>query len=421
MTRETKSLNRTIGHFIAILVCAWAVPGLTQPQTVQVGVGQQEIINTTERVGRVALGDPETADVNVLGVKQILLTGKKRGDTTLLVWPRGAEEPIRYAIVVGAGDLPDVLLDTKRKTLRTQVQTDIQIAEVSRSVARRYGFSFLNGDTDDVLGRVGPPGTSSGISGGGAGGQDTGGFLSPTGFQPLDDAFNLVFFASDASIAALVSVLERRGLMRTLAKPSLLAMSGQTATFLAGGEFPIPVTQGGGSGGGGGGNSITVEFKEFGIRLSLTPTVLQNDRIVLKVAPEVSELDFDSGVTVQGLQIPGIRVRRTDTTVELGDGESFVISGLVDQDLGANVDKIPWLGNVPILGAFFRSTNYTRQDRELIMIVTPHLVAPLSAGTTVPLPGEEYNKYNPDSGDLIFFETGEFDPEGGSSSTGFTH
>ncbi len=422
MTRKTnllikslaKSLAKDIAKSLAIIACTWPLLGAAQPQTVQVGVGQQEIINTTERVGRVALGDPETADVNVLGVKQILLTGKKRGDTTLLVWPRGADQPMRYAIVVGAGDLPDVLLDEKRKTLRTQVQTDIRIAEVSRSAARRIGFSFLNGETDDVLGRVGPPGTSSGITGVGGG---AGSFNSPTGFQALDDAFNLVFFADGGSIASLVSILERRGLMRTLAKPSLLAMSGQTATFLAGGEFPIPVTQGGG---GGNGNSITVEFKEFGIRLSITPTVLQEDRIVLKVAPEVSELDFDSGVTVQGLQIPGIRVRRTDTTVELGDGETFIISGLVDQDLGANVDKVPWLGDIPILGAFFRSTNYTRQDRELIMIVTPHLVTPLSAGTKVPLPGEEYDKYDPDSGELFFVETGDFDPNGSGTSTGFT-
>lgn len=410
---------RIISNTLTAAFLAAGVLGAAQAQTqtVQVGVGQQEIINTQERVGRVALGDPETADVNVLGVRQILLTGKQRGDTTLLVWPRGAEQPTRYSIVVGAGDLPEVLIDAKRKNLKTQVQTDIRIAEVSRSAARSIGFSFLNGETDDVLGRLGPPGTSSGITSTGGG---AGSFISPTGFQALDDAFNLVFFADGGSIASLVSILERRGLMRTLAKPSLLAMSGQTATFLAGGEFPIPVTQGGGGGGAGGnGNSITVEFKEFGIRLSLTPTVLQEDRIVLKVAPEVSELDFDSGVTVQGLQIPGIRVRRTDTTVELGDGETFIISGLVDQDLGANVDKIPWLGDIPILGTFFRSTTYSRQDRELIMIVTPHLVTPLSKGTKVTLPGEEYDEYDPDSAELFFLERGEFEP-GRGASTGFT-
>lgn len=409
-----------IAKLLVALLLATGLPSMavaqnaSETKTIQVGVGQQEIINTDERVGRVALGDPETADINVLGVKQILLTGKKRGDTTLFVWSRGADQPTRYTIVVGAGDLPDVLLDSKRQTLKTQVQTDIKIAEVSRSAARSIGFSFLNRDNNDFFGRLGPPGTSSGITADAGGGTS---FISPTGFQPLDDAFNLVFFSDSDNISALVSILERRGLMRTLAEPSLLAMSGQTATFLAGGEFPIPVTQGRG-GGGDGGNSITVEFKEFGIRLSLTPTVLQQDRIVLKVAPEVSELDIDSGVNVQGLQIPGIRVRRTDTTVELGDGESFVISGLVGQDLGANVDKVPWLGDIPILGTFFRSTNYTRQDRELIMIVTPHLVTPLAKGTKVPLPGEKYDEYDPDSAELFFFERGEFEP--GGAATGFT-
>lgn len=209
----------------------------------------------------------------------------------------------------------------------------------------------------------------------------------------------------------MLSILERRGLMHTLAEPSLVALSGQTATFLAGGEFPVPVVQSGGNSG-----SITIQFKEFGVRLSLTPTVLANDRIVLKVAPEVSELDFTSGVTVQGVQVPGINVRRTDTTVRLGDGESFVISGLVNQDMTANVDKVPWLGDVPILGAFFRSTNYSREDRELIMVVTPHLVTPLAPGTEVPMPGEEYEDYDPSSSDLFLFETGEFE----DGRTGFT-
>ena len=195
---------------------------------------------------------------------------------------------------------------------------------------------------------------------------------------------------------------------------SLTAMSGQTASFLAGGEFPIPVPQGGG----GSNTSVTIEYKEFGIRLSLTPTVLGEDRIVLKVAPEVSELDFDSSVTLQGTTVPGIRVRRTDTTVQLGDGESFVLSGLVDQDLAASVDKVPWLGDLPFIGAFFRNTRYDRQDRELIMVVTPHLVTPLARGTDVPLPGEAYDDYDPDNADLFFRETGDFEPRSGR--TGFS-
>ena len=257
---------------------------------------------------------------------------------------------------------------------------------------------------------VSPPGSSGGVS------NDGGGInlQSSTGFQPIGDAFNLVVSDSNKDTAGLLSILERRGLMRTLAEPSLTAMSGQTASFLAGGEFPIPVPQGGG----GSNTSVTIEYKEFGIRLSLTPTVLGEDRIVLKVAPEVSELDFDSSVTLQGTTVPGIRVRRTDTTVQLGDGESFVLSGLVDQDLAASVDKVPWLGDLPFIGAFFRNTRYDRQDRELIMVVTPHLVTPLARGTDVPLPGEAYDDYDPDNADLFFRETGDFEPRSGR--TGFS-
>ncbi len=173
-----------------------------------------------------------------------------------------------------------------------------------------------------------------------------------------------------------LSVLESQGLARTLAEPSLTAMSGQSASFLAGGEFPFPVVQNGGSGV----NSITIEFKEFGIRLNLTPTVLARDRIALKVAPEVSQLDYTNGISLNGITVPGLDVRRTETTVELGDGESFVISGLVSSELVNNVSKVPWIGDVPVLGAFFRNTSISRQDRELIMVVTPHLVRPLRQG-----------------------------------------
>src|SRR6185295_1696247 len=153
----------------------------------------------------------------------------------------------------------------------------------------------------------------------------------------------------------------QRGLVHVLAEPSLVAMSGQTASFLAGGEFPVPVQQGSGGGAGTGSNGgITIEFKEFGVRLQLTPTVLANDRIVLRVAPEVSELNFNAAITTGGVQVPALTVRRTETTVELGDGDSFLISGLVSKNSIANVDKIPCLGSLPIIGAFFRSNRFDR-------------------------------------------------------------
>jgi pilus assembly protein CpaC len=181
-------------------------------------------------------------------------------------------------------------------------------------------------------------------------------------------------------------------------------MSGQSANFLAGGEFPVPIPQGGAQSG-----AITITYKEFGIRLSLTPTVLDQNRIALKVAPEVNELDFTAGIQSGGVSVPALRVRRTDTSISLGDGETFVISGLVSQNTLASVDKFPWLGDLPILGAFFRSTHIDRSDKELIMVVTPHLVQSLANGAPLPpMPGERYRQYDPNFFQVFFQETGKF-------------
>jgi pilus assembly protein CpaC len=207
------------------------------------------------------------------------------------------------------------------------------------------------------------------------------------------------------SITAVLDILESRGLARVLAEPSLVAMSGQTATFLAGGEFPVPVSQGGAVAGG-----ISVEYKEFGVRLSLSPTVLARDRIALKIAPEVSDLDFSAGIQIGGVSVPALKVRRTDTTVELGDGETFLISGLVSSNLISSIDKLPGLGDIPILGALFKSSNLEREDRELIMVVTPRLVRPMAKEARLPkMPGAEYDRYDPSWGRTILLENGDFD------------
>lgn len=406
----------------AITACVAAVPVSAAPtpkvasiasaETVDVPVGQQQLIKTPASIERVAIGDPETAGVNVTGAREVMVTGKKRGDTSLIVWMAGNSQPTRFPVAVGAADKPSILDNGKRQTVGTQVQTDIQIAEVSRNTLRQIGFNFVSNPAGQSAVGVTSPGSSSGIDSLASGAAS---IASSTGFQAIGDAFNLLLTDSSQSTAGILSILERRGLSRILAQPSLVAMSGQTATFLAGGEFPVPVVQ---SGGGGGASSVTIQYKQFGIQLALTPTVLSNDRIVLKIAPSVSELDYDNGVTINGTTVPGLAKRRTDTTVELGDGQSFILSGLVDHNLTANVDKIPWLGDVPILGAFFRSTSYQRRNRELIMVVTPHLVTPLAKGTKVKLPGEEYDQYDPSSGTLFFGETGDFKA---TDETGFSH
>ncbi len=409
----------------------------------QIEAGTQKLLRQDSTIRRVAVGDPLIADVNVINGRELLVSGKKIGVTSLLIWT-GAE-PQEYRVRVGAisdpgnprgkdpelaqatvekgyslqGRLPNLdahrraqliaangkepVIDTSEVVLDNQVMTQIKIAEVNRTVAQRYGFNFFKNVSNTTAG-IAPPGTLSGISRNG----DNFDLQSGAGFIPLQNAFSLVFGNAADGLLGVLSVLEGKGMARILAEPTLTAMSGQTASFLAGGEFPIPVAQGNG---GGGNASITIVYKEFGIRVTLTPTVLARDRIALKVAPEVSDLDFSAAVQLNGVSVPALNVRRTDTTVELGDGESFVISGLVSSNLIQNVDKVPWLGDIPVIGAFFKSASTDRNNRELIMVVTPHLVRPISRQARLPpLPGQAYDQTRPSFGQLVLTETGDFRP-----------
>ena len=173
--------------------------------------------------------------------------------------------------------------------------------------------------------------------------------------------------------------------------------------------MPIPVPSAGS-------DTITIEYKEFGIRLTLTPTVIDHNRIALKVAPEVSELDYNNAIRIQGIQVPALTVRRTDTSVSLADGESFVISGLISSTNRSTIAKLPGLGDIPIIGAFFRDSTINSEEKELLMIVTPHLVQPLAANAQLPsLPGEKLRTYDPNWFRLFFLENGNFDRRSGLS------
>ena len=181
------------------------------------------------------------------------------------------------------------------------------------------------------------------------------------------------------NIFTALDALERKGVVTTLAEPTLVAMSGESASFLAGGEFPVPVAQGGG-GTTNGNTSITVEFKPFGVSLAFTPTVLDDGVINLVVAPEVSSIDPSASINVNGLTIPGLQTRRAKTTLELRDGQSFAIAGLLRNDFQSTVRQFPLLGSIPIIGTLFRSTGFQKQETELVIIVTPRLVRPVPAG-----------------------------------------
>jgi pilus assembly protein CpaC len=201
---------------------------------------------------------------------------------------------------------------------------------------------------------------------------------------PIGAAFELaasIVGRGAFNLDARIRLMQENGVVRVLAEPSLVAISGQSASFLAGGEVPVPVPSGLGATG--------IEYKSFGIGLRMTPTVLAADRIALKVAPEASDLDYANAVTINGVSVPAISTRRTETTVELGDGESFVIGGLVSRTTESNVSKVPFLGDLPVLGPFFKSMSHNTSERELLIVVTPHLVRPIARGAALPAtPGE---------------------------------
>lgn len=412
---------------------------------IELAVGGQRQLATCSALQRIAVGDPSVADVTVTkgGQGSVLLVGKRAGSTDVLLWPRGSSEPIVYNVTVssaaahalldhttpriktyngtqvvygaadsvlahqravdaadsggcggsvldqlgkkGGGDAGAAtgtsncgnLIDTSTVTGKDIVQVDVRVVEFSRTVLKQAGLNIYKLNNGFTLGAFTPGSlTSASFTNGSSGGS-----LSVTSGIPISSAFNLVVGSVAKGIFGDISLLEQNNLARVLAQPTLTALSGQTASFLAGGEIPIPTSAGLGS--------ISVDWKPYGVALSVTPTVLGPHRIALKVAPEASELDFVHAVTVSGTSVPGITTRRADTTVELGDGESFVIGGLIDRETTSNVQKVPLLGDLPIIGAFFKNLKYEQDDKELVIIVTPHLVAPIAVGAPLPAtPGE---------------------------------
>lgn len=408
----------------ALLYAAVTAPSLAQAQTsaqpptsseqfhgeaLHLLAGRQQTLRLGQGVGRIAVGDPDVLDVKVLretpgggsDAAELLLTAKAPGSTTLVAWPRRAGPPQSWQVRVRAqslilerrlGSLPEhaqalaalrlhapadtPVLDQSRVEVKSNtVQVDVQVVEFKKSALKKAGVNLFSRGANDHGFNFGLYSPATG-----------------TGDSPFVDAMNLVLGFGNAfggaGLDARLSLLEGNGLARVLARPTLLAHSGQSASFLAGGELPIPVSNRD--------NNISIEYKEFGIQLQLTPTILSNERIALRVAPEASELDFNNAVAVGGVAVPAIRTRRADTLVELADGESFVIGGLVSRNTSSNVSKVPLLGDLPVLGAFFKNLSYSQEETELVIVVTPRLVHPLPAGTDLDglLPGARSERRN---------------------------
>jgi pilus assembly protein CpaC len=376
------------------------------PSVIEMDQGLQQELRLPVTISRVAVGEPKVADVQASGERGVLLTAVGPGSTTLMLWTACTPSPHRAMLFVkgraSADMAEDALLPSQDEQLPTQVQADIRFVEVRRSKYKEAGARlFFKGSNNSL---IGSPNTVPNTA------VTPGNVPIARPAIPLDDSvFNIVWGGGSSRFLAAINALENSGFAYTLARPSLTVLSGLTASFLAGGEIPIPVPSAGS-------DNVSIEYKEFGVRLALTPTVISRDRIILKVAPEVSELDYNNAVTIAGTQVPGLSVRRTDTSISLADGESFIISGLISSNTRSSVDRLPGLGSLPILGAFFRQSALVRDETELLMIVTPHLVQPLAANARLPeLPGEHLRTYDPSWGQLFFLENGNFDGRSGLS------
>ena len=415
----------------------------TEATAVDLLVGRSTILNVGGAISRVSLTVPDVADAMVTAPSQLLIHGKTPGTISLFVWDRAGgiktyEVSVRRDLthliaqlkelfpgeslsVMGSGK--DVVLsgtvsskyvidkaaevaggyvEKKEYVVNllkqiegqasNQVMLRVRFAEVSRSALRELGASFFTGPGGfrdyvaqastqqfptihyDELNRSSIQGPDKW-----GGGRDT---VDATGGKfTFSDMLNFMVFNNKYNVGTLIKAMQDRGLFQSLAEPNLIALNGKEASFLAGGEYPYPVVQPGQ-----GGNAITIMFKEFGVRLNFTPTVLGGDLINLKVRPEVSSLDFSNAIVLDGFRIPALSTRRTDTEVELQDGQTFAIAGLMNNSVQSTMRKIPGIGDIPILGWLFKSQAMAKNQTELVVMITPHIVRRGSTGVSQGLP-----------------------------------
>lgn len=434
MTSRTAPLVYEASTFLLTLLCTIALfcAGLMLParcnatsSELQVATGKSSVVSTPRPVGRLAIADEAIAGVVVLSPQQVYVTGKKAGTTTLTLWDGGGAvigvfdvqvtpdiaqlKEMLHRVLPGENDImvmgvndtvtlagtvrsaasmttamdmarlyaPDKVTNLMQVGGVHQVMLEVKVAEMRRNVMERLGIDLTYAWRGDfvfgMLNQLFTLDSQKGVVDAGP----SGAVLSPN----VNGAFRIT--SGQVSIMGFLDVLKQNGLVKVLAEPTLVCRSGEKAEFLAGGEIPIPVPQGLGT--------VAIEYKEFGVTLQFLPTVVGDGRISMKVAPEVSELDYTNVVQIQGFTIPAITSRRASTTVELADGQSFAIAGLLRDDVRQAVNKYPVLGDMPVLGTLFRSSNWQKNETELVIIVTPHLAKPLEA-TPVRLPTDAYRE-----------------------------
>jgi pilus assembly protein CpaC len=398
------------------------------PEELRITVGKSIVIDYPTDIGRISTSNPDIVDAVAVSTREILLHAKSHGVSTVVVWAKTGQrsfynisvehnlEPIRKLLqstfpsesiqvqsardsvtLVGrvssqsVSDRAAALVASLAKTVVNNLQVEasavdkqvmlrVKFAELNRNVSQEFGANLIS------TGALNTPGLIS-----------TGQFASPradtvSGIIPggitgtttqftLSDALNIFAFRPDLNLATTVRALQSRGLLQILAEPNLVTTNGKEASFLVGGEFPVPVLQGGSNAG-----AVTIQFREFGIRLTFNPALTSHNTLRMFVRPEVSTIDLANAVTFSGFRIPALATRRMETNIELGPGQSFVIGGLIDDRVTDTMSRVPGLSNIPLLGVLFKSRSESKSKTELVVIVTPEIVEPLNATDPKPLP-----------------------------------
>jgi pilus assembly protein CpaC len=388
-----------------------------------VTIGKSVIVDSAAVIERVAVANGELAEAVVITPHEVLVNGRGIGETSMIVWQQGGNrlffdltvrrndskiDAVRREMskemgnqnvsmemegdaVFLRGNVENLVMADRAVAIATtlgkpvnllrvavpptdaQVLIKVKFADVDRAYSQQLGINFFSTGAGNTIGstttgQFSPPGTSGSVGKGSA------------ATFTLQQALNVFLFRPDLNFGATIAALQSNNLLQILAEPNVLAINGHNASFLAGGEFPYPTLQGGGAGLG----AVTIQFREFGVRINFTPTLTPRGTIRLAVTPEVSTLDFANGLVFQGFTIPALSTRRVQTEIELEDGQSFVIGGLLDNRDTETLNKIPGLGDIPFFGKLFRSRQVTKNNTELLVLVTPELVRPMDKGTPRP-------------------------------------
>ena len=410
---------------LAVVVTAALGQG-QQVDELKLTVGKSIVLDYPADIRQISTSDPAVVDAVAVTTREMLLNAKSGGSATVIVWSKAGQrniysitvdqnlEPLRRLIKetfpneniqiqssrdsvsltgrVSSKDVADRVvalvapvgktvvnnLQLPASPIERQIVLRVKFAELDRSVTKQFGVNIVSTGAANTIGsattgQFGSASTSTlhGTIGAGAAG-------ASSSFN-ISDALNIFAFRPDLNLAAFIRALQSEGVLQILAEPNLVTSNGKEASFLVGGEFPIPVLQGGGNAG-----AVTIQFREFGIRLTFNPTITENGTVKMYVKPEVSTIDLSHAVTVSGFLIPALSTRRIESNVELGVGQSFVIGGLLDDRVTDNMAKVPGLSAIPLLGQIFKSRDVRKERTELIVMVTPELTRPFSPGEKAP-------------------------------------